>query len=84
MKKKTPEHHLVLSSQSSQNVSNDDKKRARASLKYFKSLVKKFSLVFAIFSSSKRKSTAEVSESNVRRNRSRTRLVSSCKSLVGL
>ncbi|XP_028771440.1 calmodulin-binding receptor-like cytoplasmic kinase 2 [Neltuma alba] len=78
--KNPPERHLVLSSQSNRNLGNDTNKhnqRTSPSLKYFKSFVKKFANVLGIFRSDKRKPAAEVAGSDVRRNRSRARLVSS-------
>ncbi|XP_054819405.1 calmodulin-binding receptor-like cytoplasmic kinase 2 [Prosopis cineraria] len=79
--KNTPERHFVLSSQSNQNGGSDTNKhnqKSRPSLKSFKSLAKKFALVFAIFRSGKGKPSAEVAgSSDVKRNRSKSRWVSS-------
>lgn len=81
--KKTPEPHLHNnSSQRNQNTDKATKGHnhgAHNSLKYFKSVVKKFSGVFSFFRSSGRKSAAKNVGSEERRNTSKTRLVSSCK-----
>ncbi|KAI9109284.1 hypothetical protein K1719_019907 [Acacia pycnantha] len=78
--KTTPERHFLHSSQSSQNIGDDDtnkhNQRTRPSLKYFKSFVEKFAVLLAIFRSGKKKSAAEVSGGGVTRN-SRARLVPS-------